>query len=364
MIPKYPWQIPKWSNILKEQILTPEWVEKLKIGEEITLAKIEVLVEVLFNLEAGIAFDFFEKGSFRPEIEPPHVIPTVDHTPWQAASFRVPKAFEKHIKEIIKAKIDCGALKRSCGPYRNPWFLVVKKAGKYRLINAAQRLNAVAIKDASLAPSVDNFGEEFSGFQFLSLLDLLSGYDPCILAPASRDMTAFMTLFGLLRMTTLPHGYTNGVQGFDKVIGKVLKDAISENCGKPCIDNVAVKPVSRSHYLNKEGTLEEVVPGVRKYVLEAIISLDKVLADIERAVATISGEKSEVLKSSLKVIAYICRQDGRTPQQVKIQRIVDWPSCKTVTDIKAFIGMCVYYRVRIQGFSVIAEPLFRLTRKN
>ena len=177
-------------------------------------------------------------------------------------------------------------------------------------------------------------------------------------------MTAFMTPSGLLRMTTLPQGYTNGVQLFDRVNRKVLKDAISENRGKPFIDDVPVKPVSGSYYLNQEGTPEEVVPGVRRYGLEAIILLDKVLADIERAGATISPEKTEFLKSSLKVVAYICGQDGRTPEQVKIQRIVDWPTCKTVTDIKAFIAMYVYYRVWIKGFSLIPEPLFRLTRKN
>ena len=83
---------------------------------------------------------------------------------------------------MIKAKLDCGPLERSYGPYRNKWFLVPKKAEKYRLINAAQRLNAVTIKDASLPPSADDFNEEFAGFPLLSLLDLFSGYDQCILA--------------------------------------------------------------------------------------------------------------------------------------------------------------------------------------
>ena len=177
-------------------------------------------------------------------------------------------------------------------------------------------------------------------------------------------MTAFITPFGFLRMTTLPQGYTNRVQVFDRVIRKVLKDTILENLGKPFIDDVAVKPVSCSYYLDKDGKPEEVMLGVRKYVLEAIISLDKVLADIEHARATISEEKSEFLNGLLKVVVYICGKDERTPKQVKIQQIVDWPSCKMVTDIKAFIGMCVYYRVWIRGFYLIAEPLFRLTRKN
>ena len=43
---------------------------------------------------------------------------------------------------------------------------------------------------------------------------------------------------------------------------------------------------------------------------------------------------------------------------------MDWLSYKTVTDIKAFIGICVYYRVWIKGFSLIAEPRFRFTSKN
>ena len=69
---------------------------------------------------------------------------------------------------------------------------------------------------------------------------------------------------------------------------------------------MAIKPVLYSYYLNKEGTPKEVVSGVKIYVLETIILLDKVSADIERAGATIAGEKSKFLKSALKIVADIC----------------------------------------------------------
>ena len=92
--------------------MTPERVDKLKIGNGITTEERKLLMEVLFNREAGIAFDFTEKGNFKPEVEPPHVIPTVPHEPWQAANFRVPKALEGQVVEIVKAKLDCGALER------------------------------------------------------------------------------------------------------------------------------------------------------------------------------------------------------------------------------------------------------------
>ena len=35
-----------------------------------------------------------------------------------------------------------------------------------------------------------------------------------------------------------------------------------------------------------------------------------------------------------------------------------------MTDVRAFIGLCVYYRIWIRDFSVIAEPLFRLMKKD
>ena len=177
-------------------------------------------------------------------------------------------------------------------------------------------------------------------------------------------MMAFMTSFGPLRMTTLPQGYTNGVQVFDRVIRKVLNDVISENCGKQFIDDIAVKLKTKSYFCDSNDIPEEVAPGIRRSVLEAIISLNKVLEHIEWAGVAISGNKSEFLKESLKVVAYICREKGRSPKEVTMKKIEVWPPCKNVTDVRVFIGLCIYYRIWIRDFSVIAEPLFRLMKKD
>ena len=71
---------------------------------------------------------------------------------------------------------------------------------------------------------VDEFSKEFAGYPLISLLDLFLRYNQCSLAPESRAMTAFMMPFGLIRMATLPQGYTNGVHVFDQVIRKVLQE--------------------------------------------------------------------------------------------------------------------------------------------
>jgi len=361
---KYPWLIPKFSDIERGSRLTPERIEKLKIGKGIMKEEREFLMEVLFSKEKGIAFDFTEKGVFKQEVEPPHVIPTIAHEPWQVANFKVPKALEGEVIEIIRKKLECGALERCCGPYRNSWFLVPKKDKGYRLINTAQRLNAVTIKDASLPPSAEEYSEDFAGFSVLSLLDLFSGYDQMALADICRDLTAFQTPLVLLRMTTLPQGYTNGVQVFDRVMKKILKDQISAKRGKPFIDDVGVKPPTRSLFLDSSGKPIEIAPGIRRYILEAIVSIDKVMADIERAGGTISEAKSEFLREQLKIVVYVCGMDGRSPEETKTRKITNWSPCIDLSDISAFLRLCVYYRIWIKDFSTIAEPLFRLSRKD
>jgi len=107
---KYPWLIPKFSNIPRGTRLTAERFAGLKIGTGITNQEKEVLMEVLYNREARIAFDFTEKGVFKLEVEPPHIIPTLQHKPWQAVNFRVPKALKGEVVDIVKKKLECGAL--------------------------------------------------------------------------------------------------------------------------------------------------------------------------------------------------------------------------------------------------------------
>ena len=47
--------------------------------------------------------------------------------------------------------------------YRNPWFLIKKKSGAYRIVDTAIYINKVTIKDANLPLNIDEFSEDFAG---------------------------------------------------------------------------------------------------------------------------------------------------------------------------------------------------------
>ena len=81
--------IPKFLTIEWGRWLTQARIRKLNIGQHLTTNEHDLLLEKLFNRDVAIAFDSAEKGRFHDFIEPPHVIPTVPHKAWQAASFRI-----------------------------------------------------------------------------------------------------------------------------------------------------------------------------------------------------------------------------------------------------------------------------------
>ena len=164
--------IPKFSTIERGRRLTQARVRKLNIAEHLTTNDRDLLLEMLFNREVAGAFQSEEKRRFHDLIEPPHVIPTVPHKVWPAASFRIPLALQGTSVRLIQDRLASGTMERSFGPCRNPWFLgerpsfekdeegelvldcARKPFKRYLLINSAQKINAVSIRDASLPPAL------------------------------------------------------------------------------------------------------------------------------------------------------------------------------------------------------------------
>jgi hypothetical protein len=104
---------------------------------------------------------------------------------------------------MLKDRIDRGILEPYYGPYRNLWFIVKKKDGKYRLVNHAAEFNRHIIRDANMPPNVDIFLEEFAGCAVAFLIDFFSGYDHVKLDFKCRDMIVFIIPLGLLRQTII-----------------------------------------------------------------------------------------------------------------------------------------------------------------
>ena len=59
----------------------------------------------------------------------------------------------------------------------------------------------------------------------------------------------------------------------------------------------------------------------------------------------------------------IVSAEGVLVDPQKVEAILNWKPPTSVTEIRSFLGLAGYYRKFVEGFSKIAAPLTRLTRK-
>jgi hypothetical protein len=122
--------ISKFFELTKEARWKFERIQRMQIKNELLKRKKEFLLEMLFNREIALFWNFIEKDSIRFEISSFMKIRTISHEAWQVFEFQVFKALMKTIAEMIKNRIKNEMLKLCYEFYRNSWFLVKKKKKK------------------------------------------------------------------------------------------------------------------------------------------------------------------------------------------------------------------------------------------
>jgi hypothetical protein len=73
--------------------------------------------------------------------------------------------------------------------------------------------------------------------------------------------------------------------------------------------------------------------------------------------------KCEIGMTEVLYLGHIIGAKGVQVHQEKIQAIINWPTPRTLTELKGFLGICSYYKKFVKGFSQICAPLTDLTKK-
>lgn len=337
-------------NLNKYDFLWPEEVKLFK--------------HVLKLNEAAIAFDESEKGRFRDDYFSPYVISVVEHEPWAEKNIPIPEGIKDEVIEIIKAKIASGVYEPSQASYRSRWFCVKKPNGKYRIVHDLQTLNSITIRDSGLPPIMDSFVEQFAGRACYTMADIFVGYDHRTLAKESRDLTSFQTPLGLCRLTSLPMGATNSLPEFHTCVVFIFQDEIP-HVAAPFVDDVSVKGAATRYEL-PDGTYEVLQenPGIRRFIWEHAIDVNRILHRLKCAGGTFAAHKLQIAVPEVKILGQKCTYEGRIPDESKVSAISKWPTPKNLREVRGFLGTCGIVRNWIKGFSEIAAPLVKLTKKD
>jgi hypothetical protein len=293
--------LPKLASVCPPLVDTPrmnqERLAKLEINSTGFLwpQEVELFNQVMWLNQNAIAFEEDERGTLKESYFTPYIIPTVPHTAWEYRNIPIPPVrIKDKVIELLKHKINAGVYEPSQSAYRSRWFCVLKKNGKLRIVHDLQPLNKVTIRDAGLPPIVDDFIEPFAGRQCYTVFDLFWGFDARRVHPESRDLTAFLTPLGLLRLTSLPMGFTNSPAEFQKCMTFILHDEIPD-VANIFIDDLPIKG-PKSQYPDKNGDPEvlEENPGIRRFIWEHAQDVHRVMHRIGCAGGTFASNKTQI----------------------------------------------------------------------
>lgn len=313
----------------------------------------------------GFAWEDSERGRFREDFFPPIDIPVIPHKPWVLKNIPIPPGLYPEVCRIIKVKLDAGVYEPSNSSYRSRWFCVVKKDGKsLRLVHSLEPLNEVTIAHSGVPPATEMLAAQFAGRSCGGMFDLYVGYDERTLAESSRDLTTFQTPFGALRLVTLPMGWTNSVPIFHDDVTYILQAEIP-HVTIPYIDDVPIKG-PKTRYQLPDGSCETISenPGIRRFVWEHFQNLNRVVQRMKYSGGTFSGPKTVLIAEEITVVGHRCTVNGRLPETDRVGVIDRWPACKSVTEVRMFLGTIGVCRVFIRDFAKLAGPLNQLLRKD
>ena len=338
---------------------TEETFASLKIGGDGFLTELEKkeFQEMLSKHGKAFASSPDEIGCVHPSVVAPMVIFMVPHMPWDLKPIPVPRALLPKLVDLLKEKVRMGILEPSMAPYSNRWFTVPKKSGALRFIQDMQPANKVTIRNKGSGPNVDEVAEAFAGHAIYSIGDLYFGYDQFQLAFESRDLTTMKTPLGLVRMCTLLQGATNSVAHMQNAMNQILKDFVPEKT-IPFVDDIPIKGCEEA---KRDSTVQD--NGCRAFVNEHIKNVDRILSRLEEVDLTLSIEKSKFGTNEILVVGHQCGWYGRKPNPEKVDAIGKMKACSNTTEVRRFLGACVFYQIWIPHFAHISEALYKLLRK-
>ena len=268
-----------------------------------------------------------------------HKIDTGDARPIKQAPRRLPRAFAKEESELIQKQLEAGVIRKSSSPWSSPMVYVKKKDGTIRPCVDYRRLNQVTVKDAYPLPSIQACLDSLAEATTYSTLDLQSGYWQITVREEDRCKTAFAASSGgLFEYVTMPMGLCNGPSTFERAMELILS-GLQWRTLLVYLDDIIIFATSAQ---------------------EMMLRMDEVFSRLSQAGLKLKADKCHLFQEQVRFLGHTVSKNGIGPDPEKVQAIHEWPRPRNVTDVRAFLGLCSYYRRYIRGFSEKARPLFKL----
>jgi hypothetical protein len=279
-----------------------------------------------------------------PEHKPwDHEIPLVDGAaPPSGPIYSLSEDDLRTLREFIDDGLKKGIIRESTSPAGASVLFVPKPDGTKRLCVDYRKLNDMTIKDRYALPRADEMRDRLQGAKIFTQLDLRDAYYSVRIKAGEEWKTAFRTRYGHYEFTAMPMGLTNAPATFQRLINNILMPFLDITC--ICyLDDILI-------YSARPEDHEKDVKAVMQ-----------VLQDTNLRVKL---SKCRFGVQEVTFLGYVISTEGIKMDPAKIAPILEWNTPTCVKDVQSFVGFANFYRRFIKGYSELATPLTRLTKKD
>jgi hypothetical protein len=248
----------------------------------------------------------------------------------------------KELQRQVEDLMSKGYVRESMSPCAVPVLLVPKKDGTWRMCVDCRAVNNITVKYRHPIPRLDDMLDELHGSCIFSKIDLKSGYHQIRMKEGDEWKTAFKTKYGLYEWLVMPFGLTNAPSTFMRLMNHVLRAFI----GKFVV-------VYFDDILVYSKNLNEHIEHLR-YVFD-VLRCEKLYANFKKC--TFCMER-------VVFLGYVISTKGIEVDEEKVKAIKEWPTPRSITEVRSFHGLASFYRRFVKDFSTIAAPLTEVIKKN
>lgn len=262
-----------------------------------------------------------------------HHIRTTAGPPVSSRPRRLDPERLKIAKKEFDQMLQDGTARRSDSPWSSPLHLVRKKDDGWRPCGDYRMLNARTIPDQYPVRHLQDFTQQLTGSAIYSTIDLVKAYNQIPVFEEDIPKTAITTPFGLYEFPFMTFGLRNAAQTFQRFMDEVLRGL--DFC-YAYLDDILVSS-SSSH--QHQDHLKQLFKRLSDYGV------------------LINTNKCVFGQPEVQFLGYKVSAAGVKPLESKVQAIKDFPTPRTVKELRRFLGMLNFYHRFVPAAASIQAPL-------
>lgn len=325
------------------------WPDESRLGGRLknseTLRNLQSLFCHLSSAQAGELAELI--GSF-PELfkDTPsrtnlieHDIDVGDSPPIKQRFYRCAPQRLKTMEAEVQYMLDNQIAVPSSSSWASPSLLVEKSDKSPRFCTDYRKVNKVTKSDSYPLPRMEDCIDRVGSAKFVSKFDLLKGYWQVPLSARAREISAFVTPFGLFEYTVMSFGLRNAPATFQRLMNKVISGL--EGCAVYLDDVVIFSDTWETHVARVRALFKR----------------------LSFARLTVNLAKCEFARGTVTNLGRVVGQGSVRPVDAKIKAILQYPPPTTKKELMRFLGLVGYYRSFCPNFSTVVAPLTNLLKR-